>query len=165
MTEERKDQCDGVDRITCRMASMAYDVRPERDDQNNIVGGRVELWPLLHWFKDFGKSFGLGMAEADWLCYKRPDGDKGWKFRVYYVSNSYEENIPDLTVDFPAGFDVHDVAVTDNNTGKLYKLVPVKGQVADVIDNHWYQSGFETGQQEMANHLKFSAEDHMRVQD
>ena len=161
---ENADKCDGVDRLTCRMTSMAYEVQPEKDDQGETVGGLVHLWPLCHWFKNFHKAFELGYAEADWLCYKRPNGDKGWKFRVFYEAMTMDET-PSLTVDFPHPFDVYDVTVTDDNTGKMYKLVPVMGQVADGIDNHWYQSGFETGQQEMANHLKFSAEDHMRVQD
>ena len=162
MTEERKDQCDGVDKITCRMTSMAYDIEQYKDDQGEIIGGLVHLWPLCRWFKNFHKSFELGMAEADWQCYKRPNGDTGWKFRVFYEPTDFHEETPSLTVDFPHPFDVHDVTVTDDNTRKMYKLVPVNGQVADGIDNHWYQSGFETGQREMANYLHSRATEHMR---
>ena len=155
-----KDTCKNIER--CRMEDLTYWLQPEIDDQGEIVGGRIELWPLFRWFKDFHHAFALGWAEAEWLCYKRPDGVKGWKFRVFYVSNDYQEDIPSLTVDFPSGFDVHDVTVTDDNTGKMYKLVPVNGQVADGIDNHWYKSGFETGQREMANYLHSRATEHMR---
>jgi hypothetical protein len=153
------DKCKKLD--LCHKESASFHVHQTHDKDDNVTGGWVDLWPILNRFERFHDAFEIGMAEAVWRSYQTEDG-RGWKFSVFTVGERYGDGEnPQLTVDFPWGFDVHDVTVTDDNTGKMYKLVPVNGQVADGIDNHWYQSGFETGQREMANYLHSRATEHM----
>lgn len=162
MTKEREDKCDGVDSLTCRMASLAYDLRCPPNGN-----GTIQIWHLCRNFKDFYQCFADSMrgAEAEWDSYKNPDGTAGWRFRVFDALGdnygSQYESPPSLTVDFPAGFRVNDVTVTDNNTRIKYKLVRVENQNPIGIDSHWYQSGFDDGSQEMATYLKFAAEEHI----